>query len=50
MRHFVKIEDQYGNTAHKLVTKKELNDIIKYNPQLKITIEYNLVGKFSYEK
>lgn len=50
MRYYIKIEDQYGNTANRLVTKKELNTITKYNPQLKITVEYNLTGKFSYEK
>ena len=49
MRYYIKIEDQYGNTANKLVTKKELNTITKYNPQLKVTVEYNLTGNGKWD-
>lgn len=50
MRYVVKIKDQFGNSTDKLVTKKELNNIIKFNPQLTVEIKYQLSGKFSYEK
>jgi len=50
-RYYITVTDNYGTRpATLLVTKKELEAIKKYNPQLTIKVDCELVGKFSYEK
>ena len=50
-RYYVTVTDNYGNWPETLlVTEKELEIIRKYNPQLTIKVEYEVVGKFSNEK
>lgn len=48
-RYYITLTDTYGNSRQMLVTKKELSAIKKYNPQLTIKVNYDLVGGFSYE-
>ncbi len=50
-RYYITVTDNYGSMPETLlVTKKELETIKKYNPQLTIKVDYEVVGKFSYEK
>ena len=50
-RYYITVTDKYLElTKELLVTKKELEAIRKYNPQLTITVDYEVVGKFSNEK
>ena len=50
-RYYITISDNYGTWPETLLcTKEELEIIRKYNPQLTIKVEYEVVGKFSYEK
>ena len=50
-RYYITVTDNYGTWPEiLLVTKEELEIIRKYNPQLTIKVEYEVVGKFSYEK
>lgn len=49
-RYYITVKDNFGNSRQMLVTKKELSAIEKHNPQLTVKIDYELVGKFSYEK
>ena len=50
-RYYITVTDNYGTRPKTLlVTKKELETIRKYNPQLTIKVDYEVVGKFSYEK
>ena len=50
-RYYITVSDNYGSMPETfLVTEKELEIIKKYNPQLTITVDYEVVGKFSYEK
>ena len=50
-RYYITVTDKYLElTKELLVTKKELEAIKKYNPQLTIKVDYEVVGKFSYEK
>lgn len=50
-RYYITVTDKFLELSKELlVTKKELEGIRKYNPQLIITVDYEVVGKFSYEK
>ena len=50
-RYYITVSDNLGSMSKTLlVNKKELETIKKYNPQLTITVDYEVVGKFSYEK
>ena len=50
-RYYITVTDKYLELSKELlVTKKELEAIKKYNPQLTITVNYEVVGKFSNEK
>ena len=50
-RYYITVEDSFGSRPETLlVSKKELETIKKYNQQLTIKVDYELIGKFSYEK
>lgn len=50
-RFYITVTDNFGSRPEKLlVTKKELENIKKFNPQLTIKVDYEMIGKFSYEK
>lgn len=50
-RYFITVTDDFGSKPEKLlVTEKELGSIKKSNPNLTIKVDYELIGKFSYEK
>lgn len=50
-RYFITVADNFGSRPEKmLVTEKELEKIKKLNPNLTIKVDYDLIGKFSYEK
>ena len=50
-RYYITVSDNLGSTPKELlVSKKELEKIKKYNQNLIIKVDYEIVGKFSYEK
>ena len=50
-RFYITVTDNCGSIPENLlVTKKELEKIKKFNPHLNIQVNYELIGKFSYEK
>ena len=50
-RYYITVSDNLGVMPKTLlVSKKELEAIKKYNQQLTIKVDYELIGKFSYEK
>ena len=50
-RFYITLEDKFGSMPKTLlVSKEELEIIKKYNPNLIIKVDFELIGKFSYEK
>lgn len=50
-RYYITVSDNLGSMSKTLlVSKKELEAIRKHNQELTIKVDYEVVGKFSYEK
>ena len=50
-RFYITVEDNLGSMPKTLlISDKELEIIKKYNQNLKIKVDFELIGKFSYEK
>ena len=48
-RYYITVTDKYLELSKELlVTKKELGAIKKYNPNLTVKVNYEIVGRFSY--
>ena len=50
-RYYITVSDKFGSMPKTLlVSKKELEIIKNYNQNLTIKVDFELIGKFSYEK